>query len=622
MFFSKSAISKVMAVVIIVVIVAAAGAYLTFSSMSAPSTSSSSSSMATVPASGNQTLNVDDAEFTTFQLGIFNYPNWWQDTVYQYLDTLNASAEQLGIVQYVPDLASSWTVSPDGMTYTFNLRPNVMYSDGTPFNAYDAWAVFYLQYYMFANATNFLYGIPVFDFSKVSFGPATVSQLEQDNLASPSQSVMTMMSDTSWPVYVTGPNTIVFQMIHPYGQLLSLLSAPLSLEFDANYVLQHGGPGVPGSPNSYLLLNPPPGTGPYVISSVVTNSRYVYTQNPTYWAKGLSAADIAANAALDPGHFQTIVANYVPDGSVRYVDLTQGRVQLSEILGSNFEIFLKTHDPNYNFITFGKYAAAGQVFLSMNTQRPPLNNKYLRLAIVHAINITEIIDQAAFGYGDRYFGPETPIYGQYYNPSNYSPYDLNLTEASNYLTLAGYPNGKGLAPITINIDNLAPWEETTAELIQSDLAQIGITVNIVVMSFSTFLSVFYTSYSAMSANPSIQMALDSGYAYFPDYISPTDYLGQFTTNQSSYGNFALYNTDATYTAFRTFISSNDPATLRQAMIGAETQIYNDAPYDWLFLPRLYLVGGSYVYSTQAIHSLYIEPNIFGEQDLPLLNTVG
>jgi len=507
------------------------------------------------------------------------------------------------------------------MTYTFNLRPNVTYSDGTPFNAYDAWTVFYMEYYMFANATNFLYGIPVFDFSKVSFGPATLSLLQQGNLAAPSQSMITIMSDNSWPVYVTGPNTVVFQMIHPYGQLLSLLTAPISLLFEPNYVLQHGGPGAPGSPNSNLELSPPPGTGPYVISSVVENSRYVYVKNPTYWGNTLSPSDIAANGALDPGHFQTIVINYVTDGSVRYVDLTQGRVQLSEILGSNFEIFLQTHDPNYNFITFGKYSAAGQAFLSMNTLRPPLNNRDLRLAIVHAVNTTQIIDQAVFGYGDTYFGPETPIYGNYYNPSNYSPYDYNLTEASNYLTLAGYPNGKGLAPITLNIDNVAPWEEVAAELIQSDLAQIGITVNIEVLSFPTFLSTFYSSYSTMAATPSIQMALDSCYAYFPDYISPTDYLGQFTTNQSSYGNFALYNSDSTYTAFQTFISSNNPATLTQAMTSAETQIYHDAPYDWLFLPRLYLVGGSYVYNTQVVHNLYIEPNIFGESDLPLLNTI-
>jgi ABC-type oligopeptide transport system substrate-binding subunit len=117
------------------------------------------------------------------------------------------------------------------------------------------------------------------------------------------------------------------------------------------------------------------------------------------------------------------------------------------------------------------------------------------------------------------------------------------------------------------------------------------------------------------------MALDSGFAYFPDYISPTDYLGQFTTNQSSYGNFALYNTNPTYEALHTFISTNNSTQLMNSMIAAERQLYNDAPYAYLFLPTLYLVGGSYVFNTQIVHHAYIEPNLFGESDLILLNTI-
>jgi peptide/nickel transport system substrate-binding protein len=474
---------------------------------------------------------------------------------------------------------------------------------------------------MFANASNFLYGIPVFNFSAVNFGPATLSLMNQSGFTSPSQNLMSIMANTNWPVYVKNQSTVVFQLTSPYLYFQSLLTAPIMLMFEPAFVMQHGGPGVPGTPNSNLISSPPPGTGPYKITTVLVNSRYVYVKNPSYWGNSLTPTQIAANGALDPGHFLTIVANTVPDVSVRYVDLTQGRVQIAEILGSDFEIFLQSNNSAYNWITFGKYSAAGEVFLSMNTQRYPTNITDVRLAIVHAVNITQIIQQAVYGYGETFFGPETPIYGQLYNPLNYSPYSLNLTEAANYLTEAGFPNGKGLPPITLNIDTIAPWEQTTAELIQTDLASIGITVNINVLAFPTFLSTFYSPYSQMLANPSIQMALDSGYAYFPDYVAPTDYLGQFTTNLSSYGNFALYNSNATYSAFKTLISTGNLTLQRQAMITAEQQIYKDAPYDYLFLPTLYLVGGSYVYSTQVVHHLYLEPNLFGESDLPVLNTI-
>jgi len=44
-------------------------------------------------------------------------------------------AQELGSYKLVPGLAQSWDISKDGLTYTFKLRPNVKFHDGTPFNA-------------------------------------------------------------------------------------------------------------------------------------------------------------------------------------------------------------------------------------------------------------------------------------------------------------------------------------------------------------------------------------------------------------------------------------------------------------------------------------------------------
>jgi peptide/nickel transport system substrate-binding protein len=606
--------------IIVIIIAAGVGAYLMTQQSSSSSTTASSSVATAMPS--NSTLNIDDPTWTGYQPGIFNYPNWWEDSVYQYLVVLNASAENLGIIQPLPALATSWNVSSDGRTYTFALKQGVTYSDGDPFNAYDVWAMFYLQYYMFGNATNFLYGLPIFDFSNVQFGPATMSLMSQNGLVSPSQTLLSTMQNNRWPVYVADQNTIVFQLSSPYSGFLPLLDAPFLMLFDPVFVMQHGGPGAPGSANPYFILNPPPGTGPYVISSVIENTRYVFVKNPNYWGSTLTPSEVAANPALDPGHFQNIVVNSVPDSTVRYLDLTQNRVQMASVVGSDFEILLKSNNPTYNWVTFGNYSAM-QVFMSMNTQVAPTNNLDVRLAIVHAINITAVMENAVFGQGSSYFGPETPIYGQYYNTGNHSPYDYNPTEAADYLAKAGYPNGKGLAPITLNIDTLLPWEETGAEVIQQELSVIGITVNIEVTSYQTFLSVYYAPYSQMLNDSSVaQMAFDSGYAYAPDYIGVTDFLGQFTTNSSSYANFALYNSNPTYHAFQLFTRSNNSTELVQAMGAAETQVYNDVPYEWLFLCKLPIVDGSDVYNTQVVHSYFIEPNLYGESDLPLLNTIG
>ena len=68
-------------------------------------------------------------------------------TVYQPLVFVNASAPfDKGWYRYMPGLAANWTVSPDGTTYTFNLRQDVTFSTGHPFNAYSAWLEEYAFY--------------------------------------------------------------------------------------------------------------------------------------------------------------------------------------------------------------------------------------------------------------------------------------------------------------------------------------------------------------------------------------------------------------------------------------------------------------------------------------------
>ncbi len=625
----------VLAILVIIIIAAIAGAYVaiskpTSSTSTSTSSTSSTSTVSTVStassstSTSNKTLVIDDSEYDSFLLGTPFYPDDWQDSVYQYLVTFNATAERAGTLQIVPDLAITTTVSPNGMNYTFGLRQGINYTDGTPFNAYDVWADFYIQYYMFANASNFMFGVTLFNFSAVNFGPATLQLMNQTNsFTSPSSALLSIMMNSNWPVYVKNQYTIVYQLSVPYSTFENLLTGPINLLFDPTFIMEHGGPGTPSAPNSYFYTNPPPGTGPYEISSVVLNEGYTFVQNPNYWGDSLTPAQIAANAALDPGSFQTIVVNTISDPTVRYLDLTSGRVQMSLIEGSDFQLLLASNNSAYNWVTFGPSGGATLSYFAMNTQSYPTNITDVRLAIVHAVNITQIIDQAVFGYGTPFFGPEAPIYGALYNPTNYSPYSYNLTLAENYLAQAGFPNGKGFPTISIVVTGDYPWQETTAELIQADLAQINIQLNINVVTRSYYTSYYYgTSYGQYLASPPpAQLIMVGAGAYSPDFIGPADFIGQFLTNVSSFANAAVYSSNATYAAYESLLTSNNVTLQTQLMAAAEKQIYNDAPYDWLFLCNLYSVDGSYVYNTQVIHSYYIEPNLGGDEGLPLLNTI-
>ena len=181
-------------------------------------------------------------------------------------------------------LASNWTVSADGRTYTFNLR-NVTFSNGDPFNAYQVWGEMYADYYLSGNSSNWMTAYNVFNMSSVDFGLATLALLNQSGVVNPSAQGIALMSNSlvanlrskckpdSVPsrgsIPVVPANTGRF-----HGSL-----------YDIQFVLDHGGYGTLPSVNPYFNLNPTPGTGPYMVSGVAVNSYVEFTQNPTYWGR-------------------------------------------------------------------------------------------------------------------------------------------------------------------------------------------------------------------------------------------------------------------------------------------------------------------------------------------------
>lgn len=522
----------------------------------------------------------------------------------------------------MPVLAESWDASSDATTYTIHMRQSAHFSDGNPSNAYTTWANFYIYYYLNGNFSAFWGLVSIFDFTGVNFGPATLALMAQDDFSHPSSQLLQVMSNTAWPVYVTDAYTIVFHLVGPYLFFTNSFSAGIDLMVDPAFLFQHGGPGAPGNPNSYFILNPPPGTGPYVVTKVVPGSEVEFQQDPNYWGRSLTAAEIAANPILDPGHFKKIVVLYKPSGTTRYIDLTTGQAQVAAVTGSEFK--LAQANPALGVASFN-YPAT-QVYVAMNTKIFPTNITDVRLAIVHAINYTAVIDQAVSGQGLRYVGPETPSYGEYYNPGNLAPYEYNVTEAATLLAAAGFPDGNGLPALTFTIDaDGLTWEAPAAELIQQDLSQIGISVNIQVIPTGLFYSAtaFAFSYDTNLQNPSVESHLAlNGYAgYAPDYLGPVDYWSAFVSNSSLFGNQAIYASPAVNNAIELMTHSSDKAAILTALTAAQLQVNNDAPYAWLFVAKLPFVSGTYAFDNKVVGKFYLDYALMGVSDLPILNTI-
>ena len=135
-------------------------------------------------------------------------------TSYQDLVTVNISQEYQTVrLPDLPMLAQNWTISPNYTTYTFNLRQDVHFSDGTPLKAYNIWMMIYFCYYLSDNSSYWVDSYNIFNMSSVNFGNSTMSMINQTGgLVNPSPQVIALMSNQSWPIYVTNPYTIVFHL--------------------------------------------------------------------------------------------------------------------------------------------------------------------------------------------------------------------------------------------------------------------------------------------------------------------------------------------------------------------------------------------------------------------------
>jgi peptide/nickel transport system substrate-binding protein len=570
---------------------------------------------------------MDDANYPINGVNVLTFPSevpwpdWFQISVYQPLLTANLTAEyQSGIVQYVPVLASGWTITNDNTTYTFNLRQGVTFSNGDAFNAYQMWGELYGDYYLSANSSGWWQSYGVFNMSNVNFGPSTLALMNQSGVITPNSQLMSIMTNSSWPIYVTGPNTIVFHLQAPFLYFLGTLVSYVGMSYDTQYVLDHGGFGTAAAVNANFDDSPIPGTGPYTITQVSTNDFISFAQSPTYWGANLTAAQIAANPAINPGNAKNAVINFVPDDLARYTALSTGAAQIAAIDSTANWPLVLANPTEFSYTTLPSWSADVSA-LALNTNEYPTNITAVRQAIVAGINYTEINDDVFYGDMTPGMGPEYPLYSQYYDLGNYAPYQYNLTQAQNILKTAGIDPAK-LPTLVFRTVATCTFCEAIAQIVLSNLEQVGFTVSITSLSDATY-SATYGSYSTNLANANQlgQISILGGETWAPSALTPADNWVSFVSNDSSWGNWAGYNNAAVQACISAFTSSANVSAIQAICTKAQAAIYNDAPYAWLGYAKLWYYSGSLVWKTGVIKSFDLDPDWNGIDTMPLINTV-
>lgn len=323
---------------------------------------------------------------------------------------------KLGTTTVEPCLATSWKVSSDGTEYTFNLRKNVKFHDGTPFNA-DA-AVFNLERQLPPNVkpnmpyANFIYGY-VDSVKKVD------------------------------------DSTISIKLKKPFTPFLK----DLALICGAVFV----------SPDSYKKANGnvmenPVGTGPFKFVSWQKSQSITVERNNDYWG---------TKAKLSK-----VVFNFVSESSTRTSNLVTGASDIIESVDPND--ISKINQSGLNVL---KQNGLNDNYLAFNCTRAPFNDVKVRQAVNYAINKDELVKYLYQGYAStaKSFMPSTvPGYDTKLQQYNYDP-----EKAKELLKEAGKEN-LSVKMITYSNPrpyNLVGGQKL-AEAIQGYLSKVGIKATI------------------------------------------------------------------------------------------------------------------------------------------------
>lgn len=376
----------------------------------------------------------------------------------------------------IPVIAQSWNESANGMTYTFFLRNDVYYNNGNPVNAYVVWYNFYRDMFINQGADFTLFAF--FNTTGVTVGDVN-SLNNSQNSPNGNTTLLGIMQNASNCITVLNSTAVQFHLISPQVWLLPAITyTPFDLADP--YIIQQNGGVALNQPNSWMSVNGTNvGDGPYITQTLIPNQYAILVANPHYWAQ-----NITGNIFLQPAKIKEIMINYKTDELTRELDLENNRAQGAIIAFNDIKSVLNSSSASNMYIPDTGLSTTLE-FVAIDTLRSPTNNSLVRQAIVDAINVSQIEAVVYEGYSSPVIGPD-PIGVPGYNSSLTTP-TYNVTLAKSLLAQAGYPNGQGLPSINFIYPQSA-YVSIVAQILQSDLSKIGITLMPEQVSFDVWVS--------------------------------------------------------------------------------------------------------------------------------------
>jgi oligopeptide transport system substrate-binding protein len=272
----------------------------------------------------------------------------------------------------------------------------------------------------------------------------------------------------------------------------------------------------------------------------------------------------------------------------RWLEFTRGNLDVSGIPKDNFSSMVDKGELRgeqaKKGIQFLKLEQASLYFLLFNMKDPILGKSaHLRKAISHSFDREAFIEKFRNGRGVKATSlvPRT-VPEHTARPAN--PYDFDLEKAKSELALAGYPEGKGLPPLKLDLRGTSTNNRLQGEFVKEALARIGVAVEVELNSLPGFLE--------KERNGNLQFTLTLWDSDYPDAENFLALLyGQNVSPGPNVANYRNPEFDRLYEK----IALMEPSPARAKLIReAEDLVYRDLPLAPLFYPLAFSVGHGWV----------------------------
>ena len=348
----------------------------------------------------------------------------------------------------IPGAAESWDVTEDGLIWTFKLRKNLKWSDGSPLTAH-----------------NFVYSW------KRVVDPNTAAPYAETVLGMVKGFAEASAGDVD-ALAVSAPDdtTFVVELSHPCAYF-DKLAAFATLSPVNKATIEKNGDAWATKPETYIC------NGPFYISEWVPSSYILFKKNPYYRDLGSIKLDsikllLIEDANASYSAYQTGEAMMIKDVPTAEIPSLRGKE----------DFFI---DP-----------LLGTYYISINTSLPQFSDPRVRKALSLAIDrkyVAETLMQGTYTAAPNFIGTGVADWkGNFMDNANggkpyidINDHEGNVAKAKQLLAEAGYPDGKGFPTITYSTND-AGYHTVVAQYVQQAWKELGLNVNVEVVEWASF----------------------------------------------------------------------------------------------------------------------------------------